>query len=42
MQRQLTIDTKDSFQKYELFHDGGHYFIETSPLICTTSQWTGF
>ena len=25
-----------------LFHDGGSYHIETSPLICRTSQWTGF
>ena len=25
-----------------LFHDGGPYHIETSPLICTVNQWTGF
>ena len=25
-----------------LFHDGGPYQIETSPLICSASQWTGF
>ena len=25
-----------------LFHDGGRYHIETSPLICRTNQWTGF
>ena len=25
-----------------LFHDGGHYRIETSPLICRANQWTGF
>ena len=25
-----------------LFHDGGHYHIETSPLICRANQWTGF
>ena len=24
------------------FHDGGRYHIETSPLICSTNQWTGF
>ena len=23
-------------------HDGGHYHIETSPLICSANQWTGF
>ena len=26
----------------ELFHDGGRYHIETSPLICRANQWTGF
>ena len=26
----------------ELFHDGGPYHIETSPLICSANQWTGF
>ena len=26
----------------ELFHDGGSYHIETSPLICRANQWTGF
>ena len=26
----------------ELFHDGGRYHIETSPLICPANQWTGF
>ena len=24
------------------FHDGGRYNIETSPLICSSNQWTGF
>ena len=24
------------------FHDGGRYHIETSPLICSPNQWTGF
>ena len=23
-------------------HDGGRYYIETSPLICCANQWTGF
>ena len=26
----------------QLFHDGGRYYIETSPLICRPNQWTGF
>ena len=26
----------------QLFHDGGPYHIETSPLICSANQWTGF
>ena len=25
-----------------LFHDGGLYHIENSPLICRANQWTGF
>ena len=25
-----------------LFHDGGRYHIETSPLIYSANQWTGF
>ena len=27
---------------FELFHDGGRYDIETSPLICRANQWTSF
>ena len=27
---------------HNLFHDGGPYHIESSPLICYASQWTGF
>ena len=27
---------------YYLFHDGGSYHIETSPLNCIANQWTGF
>ena len=26
----------------QLFCDGGAYNIETSPLICSEKQWTGF
>ena len=26
----------------QLFNDGGLYHIETSPLICSANQWTGF
>ena len=28
--------------KHELFYDGGSCRIETSPLICSANQWTGF
>ena len=24
------------------FHDRGSYHIETSPLLCSANQWTGF
>ena len=27
---------------YYVFHDGGRCHIETSPLICSANQWTGF
>ena len=27
---------------YEPFQDKGRYHIETSPLICSANQWTGF
>ena len=26
----------------KLFHDGGCYHVEISPLICGTNQWTGY
>ena len=26
----------------QLFHDGGRYHIETSPLTCSANQRTGF
>ena len=28
--------------RIEIFHDGGRYHIETSPLTCRANQWTGF
>ena len=31
-----------SFSLIWLFHDGGLYHIETSPLICRANRWTGF
>ena len=31
----------DTINSY-LFHDGGRYHIETSPVICSANQWTGF
>ena len=27
---------------FELFHGGGCYHTETSPLICSANQWTGW
>ena len=30
------------FHIYLIFHDGGRYHIETSPLICSVNQWTDF
>ena len=30
------------FPKPLTFYDGGRYHIETSPLICSADQWTGF
>ena len=27
---------------HKLFHDRGLYYIETSSLICSENQWTGF
>ena len=45
----FTTSTKKVFpvmhihvKKIYLFHDGGRYHIETSPLICSANQWTGF
>ena len=31
-----------TFTLTKLFHDEGRYDIETSPLICSANQWTGF
>ena len=28
--------------RFQLFHDGGPYHIETSPLLCRANHWTGF
>ena len=36
---EITFPSKLDF---ELFHFGGLYHIETSPLICRANQWTGF
>ena len=36
------IRTKQICKEHQLFHDGGGYHIEKSPLICTANQWTGF
>ena len=50
--KSIDIKTKEesslnemSFTYYNsiyLFHDRGRYHIETSPLICSANQWTGF
>ena len=37
-----TIDHHVKWIQKELFHDGGPHQVETSPLICSTNQWTGF
>ena len=37
-----STDTKCVLLIRYLFHGGGPCHIETSPLICYTSQWTGF
>ena len=29
-------------QTIQFFHDGSFYHIKTSPLICSSNQWTGF
>ena len=34
--------SNDVMMTLYLFHDGGRYHIETSPLICRADQWTGF
>ena len=34
------VSTAPSFLK--LFYDGVRYHIETSSLICSANQWTGF
>ena len=33
---------KQNINEISPFHDGGRYHIETSPLICSANQWTGF
>ena len=37
----LKLQERKTVQIY-LFHDGGRYRIEISPLICRANQWTGF
>ena len=33
---------QSSIKKVSQSHDGGRYHIETSPLVCSVNQWTGF
>ena len=35
-------NTPETLNHIYLFHDGGRYHIETSPLIYLANQWTGF
>ena len=35
-------NTNERLIPFYLFHDGGRYHVETSPLICSGNQWTGF
>ena len=38
----MTLADKIKTLEDQLFNDGGRYHIETSPLICSANQWTGF
>ena len=38
----MSFATTFSIHCRYLFHDGGRYHIETSPLICGANHWTGF
>ena len=38
----LMITNSKNHRKLQLFHDGSPYHIETSPLICSANQCTGF
>ena len=48
--KSTVVDTGFHFRSHQnwrrgrcqLFHDGGLYHIETSSLICSANQWTGF
>ena len=34
--------SQSSIKKVSQSHDGGRYNIETSPLVFSVNQWTGF
>ena len=38
----IEIRLCDPVTYFELFNDGGRYYIETSLSICFADQWTGF
>ena len=33
---------KPNIELYSLIIAGGYYYIETSSLVCSANQWTGF
>ena len=36
----VNLNGNGTSSRFSLFHDGGLYLIETSPLICRVNQWT--
>ena len=38
----MEIQLKQLNVRFHFFHDGDPYHIETSPLICSANQYTGF